>query len=89
VHFRVKVELAGSWLYPRPTPPGPASVARAAALVVGITRKEALRESLRAVAVIPEDELRALVKRAREQRGVVEIADVQPLRAFGISSSRH
>jgi hypothetical protein len=41
-------------------------------LVVGITGKEALWESLRAVAVIPEDELRTLVERAGEQRGIVE-----------------
>ena len=41
-------------------------------LVVGITGKEALWESLRAVASIPEDELRTLIERAREQRDIVE-----------------
>jgi hypothetical protein len=41
-------------------------------LVIGITGKESLWESLRAVASIPEDELRTLIERAREQRDIVE-----------------
>ena len=41
-------------------------------LVVGITGKEALWESLRAVAAIPEEELQPLIERAREQRETVE-----------------
>ena len=41
-------------------------------LVVGITGKEALWESLRTVAVSPEDELHTLVERARAQRAIVE-----------------
>ena len=55
-------------------------------LVIGITGKEALWESLGAVAVIPEDELRALVERAREQRGIVEdCRRVAVRRAFATS----
>ena len=59
-------------------------------LVVGITGKEALWESLRAVAVIPEDELRTLVERAREQRAMVEdCRRAAARRAFGPPTLRH
>ena len=41
-------------------------------LVVGITGKEALWESLRIVGSIPEDQLRGLIERAQVQTEVVE-----------------
>jgi hypothetical protein len=41
-------------------------------LVVGITGKEALWESLRGVDAIPQDELQTLIERAQAQRRIVE-----------------
>jgi len=41
-------------------------------LVVGITGKEALWESLRGVDGIPQDELQTLIERAQDQRQIVE-----------------
>ena len=41
-------------------------------LVVGITGKEALWESLHGTDVIPQDQLQALIERAQEQREIVE-----------------
>ena len=53
--------------------PSPLSdVVKLETVVVGITGNEALWESLRGVAAIPQDQLQTLIERAKEQLQIVE-----------------
>ena len=57
-------------------------------LVVGITGKQALWESLRGTGAIPQDQLHTLIERAQEQRQIVErCRRAATRRAFGIASA--
>ena len=57
-------------------------------LVVGITGKEALWESLRAAETIPQDNLQSLIERAQQQREIVErCRRAATYRAFAAAST--
>jgi hypothetical protein len=83
-------ELADWKLNGRVVRPSPLSdVVKLETVVVGITGNEALWESLRGLEAIPQHQLQTLIKRAQEQRQIVEpCRRAATRRAFAATSTK-